>query len=225
MENKKIQVYIVNGNKSRLTKNIWNRIEHYFEIQEHYINLEDVIKVADKKVHLIIFDNVSSKNISYAAIDAVQQNNHSLHTMIITEETSQKNLTRIYENHIDYISISDYDDDYHVAKLKTIFKRKSPKYQIDINIEFKDITVDRLLSEIKVKDALVDTTKKEYAIIKFLVKNNERFVSKEEIFKKVWGYDEDTSRVLDQYLHRIKKVIANSEAKIVVDRELGIKLI
>lgn len=224
MENKKIQVFIINGNKPRLTPEIWKRIEKYFEVEEHNIELEDVSNIANKKVHLIIYDNIPSKSISYAAIDTVQQNNHNLHTMVITDETDQKNLTRIYENHIDYISIGNYDDDYHVAKLKTIFKRKSAKYQLDIHIVFKDITVDRLLSEIKVKDQLVDTTRKEYAIIKFLVRNHDKFVTKEEIFKKIWGYDEDTSRVLDQYLHRIKKIISNSDAKLVVDRELGIRL-
>lgn len=224
IDNKKLQIYVVEGEAQRITPEIWHRLEKYFGIEVYKIKLDELIDIANKKVHLIIFDNVSSKQISYSTIDKIQQNNQSLYTGIVTEQTDMKNLTRVYDNHIDYVFTSGYDDDYFVAKFKTILKRTSPKYMIDVSIEYKDITVDRLMNEIKINNVIVDTTRKEYQLIKKLVKNHDKFLTKAELFKQIWGYDEDTSRVLDQYLHRIKKILAPSEAKIIVDRENGIKL-
>lgn len=222
----KIQIYVVEKEKnfSRLNSNIWEKIGKYFEIDVFSIDLEEVKNIADKKVHLIIYENTPTKEISYADIDEVQSHNKSLHTAIITENTDVKNLTEIYENHIDYVFHSNYDDKYFIAKLKTILKRKSSKYQHELFYEFKGIYVDRLLSEIKINNKIVDTTKKEYKLIKMLVKNHDIFLSKKEIFSTIWGYDDDTTRVLDQYLHRVKKIIKDA-ADMVVDRTLGIKII
>lgn len=224
MTSKKIQIYIVDGEKQRFNANIWKRIEHLFEVDIHHINLQQVQEIASKKVHLIIYEHVASKSISYAAIDAVQKNNNYLHTAVLTDEADMKSITRFYENHIDYVLNATYDDDYVVAVLITLLKRKSPKYFNEVKVQFKDILVDIMLNEIKINGQIVDTTKKEFAIIKKLVKGQDAFQTKQEIFQKIWGYEEDTSRVLDQYLYRIKKILEPSAAKVVVDREKGIKL-
>lgn len=221
---KKIQIYIVDGEKERFNESIWKRINHIFEVDVHHISLEQVASLANKKVHAIIFEHVSSKSISYAAIDAVQKTNNYLHTVVLTDSADMKSITRFYENHIDYVLNATYDDDYIVAVLITLLKRKSPKYYNEVKHDFKDVTVDIMLNEIKIKGEIVDTTKKEFAIIKKLVKNSDKFLTKSELFQMIWGYEEDTSRVLDQYLYRIKKILEPSDAKIMVDREKGVRL-
>lgn len=222
---KKIQIYIVDGNKERMNAQIWKRIEHIFEVDVHHIKLEQVVEIANKKVHMILYEHVSSKQISYAAIDTVQKHNNHLHTAVLTDEADMKSVTRFYENHIDYVLNSSWDDDYIVAVMITLLKRKSPKYFHEVKVDFKDITVDIMLNEIKVAGQIVDTTKKEFTLIKKLVKNSDKFLTKQELFKMIWGYDVDTTRVLDQYLFRIKKVLEKSQAKVQVDREKGVKLI
>lgn len=222
---KKIQIYIVDGEKERFNENIWKRINHIFEVDVHHISLEQVASLANKKVHAIIFEHVSSKSISYAAIDAVQKTNNYLHTVVLTDSADMKSITRFYENHIDYVLNATYDDDYIVAVLITLLKRKSPKYYNEVKYDFKDITVDIMLNEIKIKGGIVDTTKKEFAIIKKLVKNSDKFLTKPELFQMIWGYEEDTSRVLDQYLYRIKKILEPSAVKVSVDREKGVRLV
>lgn len=221
---KKIQIYIISNGEERISNNIWEKVKFYFNIEIHRVTQSDLLELIDKKVHMIIFDNLLIKNIMYSLIDKIQKNNKHLYTAYIGNNLSQNDLTKIYDNHIDYTFVSEYDDKYFISKLKTILKRTNDKYLNDVDLSFKNITVYRALGEIKVDDSIVDTSKKEYKLIKLLIENQDKFISKHNILKNIWGYEEDTSRVVDQYLHKIKKKIGSS-VTIVSDRKQGVRII
>lgn len=224
--NNKIQIYHVNKAKPRFNKSIFAEIAKHYDIEVHKISLDQVKDIASKKVHLVIFDNIDPKDIKYSELDPIQANpiNKHLHTAVAYAKLPMEKITLIYEKHIDYFFESSYDDYYMIAKTLTILKRKSSKYAFDTTISFKNIKVDKLLREVYVDGKIVDTTRKEYLIIEYLVAHSKDYTNKDVLFKNIWGYEEDTTKVLNQYLHRIKTKIG-SEVELAVIRNKGIKLL
>ena len=222
--NKKIQIYIVTNSKTRINSEILTSIKVFFDIEVFIIKLKEFSSISEKKVHLIIFDNIDVDEISYNIIDQIQLNNKYLYTTLITSKYTQKNITKIYNSNIDYVFNEKFDDKYFIAKLKTILKRKSSKYIVSTDLEFKNIKIDILLREVLVDSKYINVTNKEYKIIKLLITNNNVFLKKEFIFKKIWNYEEDTTRLVDQYLHRIKKKLGN-EITFIKEKEKGIMVI
>lgn len=222
----KIQIYHVNESNPRFTKKIFDDISKIYDIEVHKIPLSKLKDIADKKVHIVLFDNIDPEKIKYSELDPIQANpiNKHLHTALAYEKLTMERITLIYEKHIDYLFESQYDDYYINAKFLTILKRKSSKYAIETAYVLKNIKVDTLLREVYVDGKIIDTTRKEYSVIEYLVKHNKDYVTKEELFKYVWGHEEDTTKVLNQYLHRIKAKLGNQVEMIVV-RNKGIKLI
>lgn len=53
----------------------------------------------------------------------------------------------------------------------------------------------------------ITLTKNEFEILKFFLENQNIFYTKEQIFKKVWGYDEDVTGLVIQYIFKLKKKI------------------
>ncbi len=136
----------------------------------------------------------------------------------------KKKSIKLLNKHIDYLCEATFGDDYIIGLLKTILKRKSDKYFVETMDYFKNIKVDSILREVYISNELVETSNKEFKLIRYLVRNNENFKTKIEVFKNIWGYEEDTSRILDQYLHRIKKKIGK-EVIIIKDKIKGLKLL
>lgn len=223
MNNKsKLQIIQVFNKNIRIKSSIINEIKKYFDIELHKIKITDLESFISKKVHVIIFDNIPLENISYATVEQILTNNNHLHTVVCSQLENFKQMTRVYDNHIDYVIKNEYDDKLIIAIFNTILKRKSSKYLLETSLAFKNLELDMFLGELKVDNKLVDTTNKEFKILKYLM-SNDKYVSKNQLFQAVWGYEEDTSRILPQYIHRIKKKIGD-KVEILYTKNRGYKL-
>ena len=219
----KLQIIQVFNKETRIKTPIVNKIKKYFEIQLHKIKIEKLNDFIDKKVHVIIFDNIEVNDISYATVEKIQSQNKHLHTVVCYGIKNHKQMTRFYDNHIDYVIKNKYDDQLIISIFNTILKRKSSKYLLETSLVFKNLELDRFLGELKISGKLVDTTNKEFKILKYLMSNNDEFISKQKLFESVWGYEEDSSRLLSQYIFRIKKKIGQ-EVELLYTKGKGYKL-
>lgn len=87
----------------------------------------------------------------------------------------------------DYIE-KPYDIDILLAKIKGIFKRK---YALDEMIE-GNIRLNVAAGTMYVDDKLVDTTAKEFELMKLLMENKGVTLKKEYIFNTIWGSDSES---------------------------------
>jgi len=112
-----------------------------------------------------------------------------------------------------------------VMRVKAIFRRieyekASPDKHAVNNLGYLDITlhVQNKLALIG-KDA-IDLTPNEYNLLQYLVENQDRAVSRDELLNRVWGYDSEVeTRAADDTVRRLRKKIAPS--KVVIDTVWG----
>ena len=223
---KSIQIFhITNYNHSRLNESIFQKLALFYKIEIKAIAFDNVKQISkEDKAHMLIFDNVKPEEINYAEIDPIIQKNPGIHLLLVYKALSKQRQTLCYEKHIDYIINGSFDDKYISTYLKNILRRRSSKYFAnEIYINFKNLKLDNLMGEIYIDNVLIETTKKEFKIIRELLNNKEGFISKKELFNKVWKYEEDSSRILDQYIHRLRKKIG-SQITIISDRKNGFRI-
>ena len=220
-----IQIYWITNGKKSISTSVFTGLEKYFSMSINKLDLSKLDEVIGKKCHILIFDNIDIKDIDYSVIASVKEKNKSMHTLFAAKEVDEKHAIKIYNKHFDYILMSSYGNAYARAKLRNVLNRKSSKYIFDnIVFNFGELEVNRAEREIKKSDgSIINFTKIEYKITSYLIRNKDRFVPKDELFQKVWGYDEDTTRLLDQYLHRVKKKL-DGFAVFVKDKTKGIKI-
>jgi two-component system response regulator RegX3 len=87
----------------------------------------------------------------------------------------------------DYIE-KPYDIDILLAKIKGIFKRK---YALE---EIRDgkLNLNTVNNQLKVDGKVVETTEKEFQLLKFLIENKGVTLKKEYIFNTIWGLGSNT---------------------------------
>jgi two-component system, OmpR family, response regulator NblR len=79
---------------------------------------------------------------------------------------------------------------------------------IEVNedrISFGDLTLDLNTHQILRKDKTIDLTTKEFDLLKYLILNPERVLSREDIIENVWGYDyRGESNVIEVYIRYLR---------------------
>lgn len=95
--------------------------------------------------------------------------------------------------------------------------RKSQKSAI----AYKDIFIDDSTHSVTVAGKEKKTTLKQYELLKLLVQNSQTVLSRNTLLDSVWGDNYGETRTLDIHIADLRKLLAESEAKIETVRGVG----
>ena len=88
-----------------------------------------------------------------------------------------------------------------------------------------DLILELDRHEVYLRDKLIDLTVKEYGILKLLLENKGRVISREYILEKIWGYDYfGETRTVDVHIRYLRKKLGEDENFIDTIRGLGYKI-
>ncbi|SDY32302.1 response regulator [Tindallia californiensis] len=114
------------------------------------------------------------------------------------------------------------------ARIKTILRRVENTNQTDSKkLTIKNLEVDLIRHEVKVKDELIELTLKEYDLLKILMSNKGKVLSRNYLLDEVWGYDYfGETRTVDVHIRNIRKKIGDDglEEYIETVRGVGYKI-
>jgi two-component system copper resistance phosphate regulon response regulator CusR len=95
-----------------------------------------------------------------------------------------------------------------LARIKALAKRSTGLLQTSNLIKIADLELDLDKKSAKRGDKNIELTAKEFALLKFLMKNKGKVISRAEIAEKVWDITFDTgTNVVDVYINILRKKI------------------
>jgi two-component system OmpR family response regulator len=94
------------------------------------------------------------------------------------------------------------------ARVKAILKRTLGESDTDDWLEAGNLTIDAQAHEVQVDGKTIDLSPTEYNLLKYLMINQGRVVSKEQILNQVWGYEMiDEGGIVESYISYLRKKI------------------
>jgi two-component system, OmpR family, response regulator ArlR len=104
-----------------------------------------------------------------------------------------------------------------LARIRVALKRKKVATEVSNALQLGNLKIDLDKHSVYYKENLIDLTKKEYDLLKYLVENKNIALTRDKILEFVWGYDYygDTN-VVDVYVRYLRSKL---------DDKYGIKLI
>lgn len=114
-----------------------------------------------------------------------------------------------------------------LARVRALARR--PKESLETVLSCADLKLNTLTFEILRGDNKIDLSKKEYALLEYLLRHKNTIVTKDQIISSVWNYDADvlpnTVEVYIGYLRqKVDKAFPKSKALIMTVRGFGYKL-
>ena len=92
-------------------------------------------------------------------------------------------------------------------------------------ISYKGITINDDERTVTINGKVKELTLKQYELLKLLVSEPQKVLPRDYILDKVWGENYGETRTLDIHVGTLRKIIADSGAKIATIRGVGYKIV
>ena len=114
-----------------------------------------------------------------------------------------------------------------LARIRALLRR--PKDRLENTLKCGDLELNPATFEVKRLDEQVNLTKKEFALLEYLMRNKNKTVTKDQIISHVWNYDSNIlDNTVEQYIgylrNKIDKPFPNKKQLLQTIRGFGYKL-
>jgi len=101
-----------------------------------------------------------------------------------------------------------------LARVRTAMRRSpSMRAPLTETFQFGDVKVDFTKMELWRNDQLVTLTSQEFKVLRFMIQNAERVLSREELLNFVWGYrNYPSTRTVDNHILRLRQKLEKDPA-------------
>ena len=109
-----------------------------------------------------------------------------------------------------------------IARIKAKLRKSTPVANV---ISYKGITINDDERTVTINGKVKELTLKQYELLKLLVSEPQKVLPRDDILDKVWGENYGETRTLDIHVGALRKIIADSGAKIATVRGVGYKIV
>ncbi len=112
-----------------------------------------------------------------------------------------------------------------LLRIRAILNRLSPAAETGTVLRCQAISLDNGRHEVRVNEKLLELTTTEFNLLAFLLENQGRVVSRDQLLDKVWGYNYGgMTRTVDTHIQRLREKLGAEGACLQTVRGVGYKL-
>ena len=177
---------------------------------------------------LIILDLMLPKIDGFTILSKLKENNINSKVIILTARDSIEDKLEGFSDGADDYMTKPFHLEELVARVNSKLRKNSDIKNINL-LEAYDLSLNLKTAELSCKKTKESITVmcKEFLILEYLMRNSNQIITKDSLYDKVWGLDNDSiSNNLEAYISFIRKKlnIIGSHVNIKAIRGLGYKL-
>ena len=181
----------------------------------------------DARPDLILLDIMLPHVDGFEICKAVRKHEPTLPILIISAKDQESDkITGLGLGADDYIA-KPFSVKELIARVKTAFRRTRALAGEEAPYRFGEVEVDYAGRVLRVGGAPVECTPKEFDLLRFLIRNKGRVISRDQILNRVWGYDYyGTPRTIDNFIQKLRQKVekdAQEPEHILTVRGIGYK--
>lgn len=198
----------------------------------HQINcFEDGYQMFEALKHetpdLFILDIMLDNIDGYEILKRIRQDNRFITIPVIMVSAKGEEISKVKGLNLgadDYIS-KPFGVMEFIARVNAKLRVRNITQNNSDLYTYQDITIDNQKHEVIINDQIINLSITEYNLLLYLVKNNNKAISREELWENVWKEDFTCeTRSLDMHITKLRKLLNNSNVKIESIRTIGYKL-
>jgi two-component system, OmpR family, response regulator NblR len=145
--------------------------------------------------------------------------NRTVILILVEEETVEERIAILEAGADDYF-LKPYNKK---AFLKSVNLYLQPTFTQREQLRFGDLVLDLTTRQVLRQDQAIDLTMKEFELLRYLMSNPHKVLSREEIIENVWGYDsKGESNVIEVYIRYLRLKIEGEGQKRLIQTVRGV---
>lgn len=181
-------------------------IKNGYTIDIEISGRKGIVNALVNKYDLILLDlNLNDSN----GIDICKKlREEGINTPIIfiTSNKDDEFLIKAFKNGGDDYLKKPFNYNELLVRMEAILRR--PKIPSNTQIKVKDFLLDRNTKRLYYKDLVINLTKKEFSLVEFLMINNDKIITRDDILENVWDINANPfSNIVEAFIKKIRKKI------------------
>ncbi|UPT74754.1 MAG: response regulator transcription factor [Elusimicrobiota bacterium] len=114
-----------------------------------------------------------------------------------------------------------------VARVRAVLRRAGRAGEAQYSVRAGGLEIDFARHEVRVNGKPKHLAPREFQLLKLLIEANGHVLSREELLKTIWGYDESlgiSTRTVDQHVARLRRSLASERKRIVTVKNFGYRI-
>lgn len=177
-----------------------------------------------KQADMLILDIMMPEIDGYALCSLIRLQSHVPIIIVSAKDTETDKITGLRLGGDDYLT-KPFSPLELIARINSIFRRidldKEPVNAYKI-IKLSDVLVNFDTKQVEVNNTPLNLTVMEMTLLYYLMKNQNRAVSRSELLDKVWGFENKVeTRATDDMIKRIRKKLSDAGSELKIDTIWG----
>lgn len=201
-----MKVLLVEDNKI-ISKNLQRGLtQEMMAVDVAYDGLGAIDMASDSSYDVMVLDWMLPEMSGMEVLDKLRSTGFSIPVLMLTAKDELVDKIEGFSHGADDYLTKPFEFDELVARIRALSRR--PRKVVGDKIDIGEIEIDLPRFEVRINEEVVDLSRREFMLLKYLAKNKNRIFSKEQIIESVWGFDAD---VLP---NTVEVVVANLRKKI-----------
>ncbi len=186
---------------------------------------EEALTIYNEKkdeIDLILLDVMMPKLDGWSVLRQIRQNNKKVAVVMLTARSEEQDELFGFELGVDEYITKPFSPKLMVARVEAILRRS--KEADDNKSDYGGIIIDNEGRTVEVDGKIVELSYREYELLKFLIENKDKALSRDKILNSVWNYEfYGDTRTIDSHIKKIRHKLGKKGKYIHTIRGIGYK--
>ncbi|HHX52892.1 MAG TPA: response regulator transcription factor [Erysipelothrix sp.] len=190
-----------------------------YEVDSEEDGLKGLDKALNIKYDVIVIDWMLPGLDGLSIVKELRNNRVDSIIIMLTAKDQETDILESFEAGVDDYITKPFSPRQLQARIKAHLKRVIVTTTVEETIG--NLSLNRNLHEVKVKDEVVNLTKKEYDLLLYLVDNKNHVLSREQILSEIWNFDYDgDTRIVDVHIFKLRSKL--EQATLIIEAMRGV---
>ncbi|MER5392754.1 response regulator transcription factor [Saccharopolyspora sp. NPDC002686] len=194
-----------------------------FEVRGEGTGADGLAAAAEFRPDIVVLDVMLPDRDGFSVATELRANGNTVPVLFLTaRDAVEDRIAGLTAGGDDYVT-KPFSLDEVVLRLRAILRRVRPAQADDSTLRYHDVELDEESYEVRRGGRLIALSPTEFKLLRYLLINAEKVVSKVQILDRVWNYEfGGDSRIVESYISYLRrKVDAESPALIHTIRGVG----
>jgi two-component system, OmpR family, response regulator len=125
--------------------------------------------------------------------------------LIITAKSAKEDVIKGLDTGSDDYLTKPFSFDELLARIRALLRRS--RKAVPLTLEYREMVLNPYNRRLSVGDKEAELTEKEFLIMEYMMRNNERPLTRKEMAEYAWQSQDDSSNIVDVYVNFLRKKI------------------
>ncbi|MFE4141370.1 response regulator transcription factor [Peribacillus sp. YIM B13472] len=169
-------------------------------------NGEDGLFMAQQSIYDIIILDVMLPGIDgFEIVRKIREAKIDTSVLFLTAKDALEDRVRGLEMGGDDYLVKPFQAPELKARIRALLRR-SGIISLEQHVKYRNIELLEKEKDILVDGMVIKMTLKQFELLEYLIQNNGKILTREQIFDRIWGFDSDTTiAIVEVFIHHLRK--------------------